>query len=337
MKKESDFEGVLPMHKPAGWTSHDVVAKMRRLTGIRRIGHAGTLDPDATGVLPLCLGRATRLIEYIQNHPKEYVAELIIGFSTDTLDTSGTVIERAERVELDRERIEEAVSRFSGLIEQVPPMYSAVRHQGKRLYELAREGREVERAPRRVFIHDIEAERIELGGEYPKVRLRVLCSKGTYIRVLCADIGRALGYPAVMSSLVRTAAGGITLDRCISPEEAELRIRDGTIAQFIIRPEDALGFMPKLVLPEAMARRAAQGQTLKLERLLVPDKPEEAAGTPSPDGGGRAVFADPEHDREKIRVRLFADSGKFCGVFTYFVSAGSLRPEKVLMGGDALP
>lgn len=321
---KQQWEGVLPIHKPAGWTSHDAVAKVRRLLGIRRIGHTGTLDPAATGVLPLCLGRATRLVEYIQEQPKEYVAELTIGYATDTLDATGTVTERVERVELDEARIHAAVARFAGQIEQVPPMYSAVRHQGKRLYELAREGREVERKPRRVYIHRIEAEQVDVGAEFPVVRLRVLCSKGTYIRTLCADIGRALGYPAVMSALVRTAAGAITLDRCLSPEEAEERVRDGTIGRFIMRPEDAVAFMPKLTLPASLALRALQGQTLRLDRTGLPDELAGLAADAAPA---------PDADPHRLAVRVFDESGMFLGIFTCNASARTLRPDKVFAAG----
>lgn len=309
------WEGVLPINKPAGWTSHDVVAKVRRLLRIRRVGHTGTLDPGATGVLPLCLGRATRLAEYIQDHPKEYVAELTIGYATDTLDAFGTVTERAGRIEVDEAGIRQTVARFAGEIEQLPPMYSAVRHEGRRLYELAREGFEVERKPRRVTIHRIETEQIELTGEYPVVRLRVLCSKGTYIRTLCADIGRALGYPAVMSALVRTEAGGISLNGCLTMEEIERRAKDGTIARFILPPGEAVSFLPKLVLPRLLAARALRGQTLQLDE------------TPT------ASPALPDAKSGKGLVRLFDESGVFCGIFSYRDADRSLRPVKVFAAG----
>lgn len=203
------LEGILPVWKPAGFTSHDVVAKARGILGIKRIGHTGTLDPQVTGVLPLCIGRATRMVEYIQDLPKEYEAFLRIGLSTDTEDMTGTVLEEVSQVTLDEMKVREVLHSFVGEIEQVPPMFSAVKIDGKRLYELAREGKEVERKSRKVTIHKLEILHMDLHQKHPEIQFRVSCSKGTYIRTLCVDIGKALGYPAVMKSLIRTSTGSI--------------------------------------------------------------------------------------------------------------------------------
>lgn len=257
------LEGILAVNKPAGWTSHDVVAKVRRLLKMKRIGHTGTLDPAVTGVLPLALGRATRYIEYLQEMPKEYEAEMTVGFATDTEDLSGEVIERAKEVNLSREQVERVIEGFIGEIQQVPPMYSAVRVAGRRLYELAREGVEVERPVRTVQIHRIQLEAVHLEEKYPRMKFRVLCSKGTYIRTLCKDIGRALGYPAVMSMLVRTLSCGIPLDRCWTIEEITELLEEGMLHSQIIPVDQVLTNLPELRIDEKTAKRLLQGQRVK--------------------------------------------------------------------------
>lgn len=191
----SELTGVLAVFKPAGYTSHDVVAKARRILGMKRIGHTGTLDPQVTGVLPLCLGRATRVVEYIQELPKEYVATLRLGMASDTEDLTGTITETVDEVKVTEEEVLAVLNSFKGVISQVPPMYSAVKVEGKRLYELAREGKTVERKSRDVEIYEIEMTDMVYSGNYPDITFRVLCSKGTYIRTLCVDIGRALECP----------------------------------------------------------------------------------------------------------------------------------------------
>lgn len=194
--------GILLIDKPEGWTSHDVVAKLRRLTGERRIGHSGTLDPMATGLLVVFLGRATRAVEFAETHSKEYLARLRLGVITDTLDTTGNVLETREH-SVTRAELEAVLPRFRGETEQTPPMYSAVKSGGRRLYEIARAGGEVERKPRKVYITALECTG-EDGGDF---LLDVRCSKGTYIRSLCADIGDALSCGGCMSGLRRISAG----------------------------------------------------------------------------------------------------------------------------------
>lgn len=206
--------GILIVDKPAGWTSHDVVAKLRGLLGERRIGHAGTLDPMATGVLPVFVGRATRAVEFMENADKEYIAALRPGLISDTQDITGNILSRSE-VKLSANDVEEALKDFRGETEQLPPMYSAVKIGGKKLYEYARRGVEVERRARRITISELEL----IGERDGDFILRVVCSKGTYIRSLCADIGEKLGCGAVMSSLVRTRAGAYKIDEAHSMEE----------------------------------------------------------------------------------------------------------------------
>lgn len=201
------YEGVLPVYKPAGFTSHDVVAKMRGILKMKRIGHTGTLDPQVTGVLPLCLGRATRVVEYLQELPKEYEATLRLGIATDTEDITGEITDQVDQVEVSSEDVKQVLEQFVGKISQVPPMYSAVKVDGKRLYELARQGKTVERKSREVTIHELELTGLTIKEGYPEISFRVLCSKGTYIRTLCVDIGKTLGYPSTMVELTNDVGG----------------------------------------------------------------------------------------------------------------------------------
>lgn len=209
--------GILIIDKPQDWTSMDVCARLRRCLGERRIGHAGTLDPMATGVLPVFVGRATRAVEFASEGQKEYLAGLRLGLVTDTQDTSGTVLEEMSAAVTPGE-LEAVLPRFRGPIQQVPPMYSAIKIQGKKLYELARKGREVERPPRPITIHSLTVEEV-LGPD--RFLLRVRCSKGTYVRTLCHDIGQALGCGGCMSSLRRTAAAGFTLDDAVTLDRVQ--------------------------------------------------------------------------------------------------------------------
>jgi tRNA pseudouridine55 synthase len=197
-------DGYLVVDKPAGWTSHDVVARCRRLVGTRRVGHAGTLDPDATGVLVVGVGRATRLLRYATLLTKSYVGEVVLGVGTSTLDAAGEVTARVDMSGIDIEAVREAALSLTGRIEQIPPMVSALKHEGRRLHELAREGIEVERAPRPVEISRFE---VFAAGEDCVVRVLVDCSSGTYVRVLAADLGERLGGTAHLRSLRRVAVG----------------------------------------------------------------------------------------------------------------------------------
>ena len=204
--------GILIIDKPQDWTSQDVCAKLRGVFHEKRIGHAGTLDPMATGVLPIFVGRATRAVEFASEGDKEYVAGLKLGVATNTQDTSGEVLHEAPGTQVSLEELESVLDRFRGDILQVPPMYSAIKINGKKLYELARKGREVERPPRAVTIRQLEL--LELAAP-DEALLRVVCSKGTYVRTLCHDIGQALGCGGCMSSLRRTRAAGFSLEDAV--------------------------------------------------------------------------------------------------------------------------
>lgn len=234
------MDGILAVWKPEGWTSHDVVAKVRRVLKMKRIGHTGTLDPMVTGVLPLCLGRATRVVEYVQERPKSYEAVLQLGIATDTEDITGTVIARQSPISVTEEDVRHTLSQFIGEIDQVPPMYSAVKVDGKRLYELAREGKTVERKSRKVTIHQIDLIDTQLDLDLPQISFSVVCSKGTYIRTLCVDIGKALGVPATMAHLTRTMSGGITKESCLTLEQIEQLQQSGELSGHIISADEAV-------------------------------------------------------------------------------------------------
>ena len=221
------MNGIVIIDKPAGWTSQDVTARLRRVFGTRRIGHGGTLDPMATGVLPVFVGRATRGVEFFEHAEKTYETELLLGVATDTEDTTGTVLFRRE-VSVTQEQLTEVLERFRGEIMQIPPMYSALKVNGQKLCDLARKGRQVERQPRPVAVHELTL----LSREGDTLRLRVRCSKGTYIRTLCADIGEALGCGGCMQALRRTQAGEYTiaeavpLQQLLEAAEPETYLRD---------------------------------------------------------------------------------------------------------------
>ena len=222
--------GILIIDKPAGWTSMDVCAKVRGILREKRVGHGGTLDPMATGVLPVFVGRATRAVEFAENGRKEYDAGLRLGLVTDTQDVTGTVLETRPGA-VGRAELEEALAAFRGEIQQIPPMYSAVKVQGKKLYELARKGQEVERKPRAVTIYELELLEAESETDY---RLRCLCSKGTYIRTLCHDIGQALGCGGALYRLRRTMAAGFTLADAVTLEDLQAQ------GEALLRPLDSL-------------------------------------------------------------------------------------------------
>jgi len=200
------IHGVLNVYKEKGYTSHDVVAKLRGIVKQKKIGHTGTLDPDAEGVLPVCFGKATKLCDLLTDKDKTYQAVLLLGQVTDTQDTSGQVLEKHRTEDLTNEKVENVIRSFEGEYDQIPPMYSALKVNGKKLYELAREGKEVERKARRITIHEIRILEINL----PEVKLEVTCSKGTYIRTLLEDIAAAMGQKGTMSALRRTTAGVYT-------------------------------------------------------------------------------------------------------------------------------
>jgi tRNA pseudouridine55 synthase len=254
------IHGILNVNKPEGWTSHDVVAKVRRLLG-GKVGHAGTLDPAATGVLPLLLGRATRIAEYLLEWDKEYVAVLRLGRTTDTQDATGTVLSERPIDRLTDEHIRRTITRFKGSLMQLPPMYSAVKIGGRPLYKAAREGKILDRKPRAVTVSDIEVLNIN-GGD---IVFRVVCSKGTYIRTLCSDIGEALEVGAHLLQLRRTRVGPLRLEDAYSLEEVHSIISGDGPVRGIISLDDALRNFPEMVVDEPTARRVGHGVPVPLD------------------------------------------------------------------------
>jgi tRNA pseudouridine55 synthase len=257
--------GILVVDKAAGVTSFDAVALARRRLGVRRIGHAGTLDPPATGVLPLLVGEATKLTPYLMDQDKTYVATVRFGVTTDTHDLAGRVLSETPVTGLTRAAVEAACRAFVGRITQTPPMYSAVHHEGRRLYELAREGVEVERAPREVLVRALEVEAV---GE-ASATLSIVCGKGTYVRVLAADLGAALGWGGAVERLVRTRLGPFSLADAVAWSDLEHAPPAALRAR--MRPLDAaLAHLPAARLDAAGARRFSHGQAADVGAPLAP-------------------------------------------------------------------
>lgn len=254
-------DGLVVVDKPAAWTSHDVVARMRKVYGQRRVGHAGTLDPDATGVLLVGLGRATRLLRYLQDAGKAYRARVVFGVATDTLDASGAVLERAAMT-LTREQVVQAAASFVGDIAQIPPMVSAIKVDGRKLYELARAGEVIERAARPVRIESLVVEEF-VDGAYPEATIRIDCSSGTYIRSLAADLGSALGGCAHLGELRRLRVGSFGLD-----EARELAAVEAEPERAVLTPAAALRDMVQVVVDGEQMRAIAHGATFAAPALL---------------------------------------------------------------------
>ncbi len=257
------MNGILLIDKPLGKTSHDMVYFIRRLTGIKKVGHTGTLDPDATGVLPVCIGKATKVCDMLTATSKRYQATFILGKTTDTQDASGKVLTECE-IDVTEEEIKNTVYEFIGEIEQIPPMFSAVKKDGKKLYELARKGITIEREPRTVTIHSIDVLDIDI--ENNSVTIDVFCSKGTYIRTLCEDIGLKLSCGAYMQSLRRTESGGFAIKDCKTCEELA-QIED--IATILIPTDSVFLDYEKVILDDFLARKLKNGIKIRRKGLII--------------------------------------------------------------------
>lgn len=275
------MDGLVVVDKPAGWTSHDVVARLRQDFGIRRVGHAGTLDPDATGVLLVGIGRVTRLLRFLSETGKAYQGEVAFGVATDTLDATGEVTERRP-MPVTRAEVKAAAGRFVGEIEQIPPMVSAVKVGGRRLHELARQGEEVERAPRRVRIDRIELEAFE-GGDFPRARLLVECGSGTYLRSLAADLGQALGGVAHLAWLRRLRVGPFTLE-----EAHTLEVVAADPARVLLPPVEAVRHLDRVDVDADVARGVSHGAIFPVATLGPPGVPG------MPPGAGPVAVVGPE-------------------------------------------
>ena len=297
------INGILNVYKEAGFTSHDVVAKLRGICRQKKIGHTGTLDPEAVGVLPVCLGSGTKLCDMLTDKSKEYEAVLLLGQVTDTQDVTGTVLEEHE-VTVDEEQAVEAIRSFVVADEQIPPMYSALKVNGKRLYELARAGKEVERKGRPVEIHNIEILSVSL----PEITFRVACSKGTYIRTLCHDIGQKLGCGGTMKSLKRTRVGIFTIDGALKLSQLEELAAQGRLEEKVIPVEAMFTELPALTVKDAFARLIENGNA------FYPGQAEESVRTP--DGG---------------QVRVYDRKGRFYGIYAFSEEKERYQPVKMFL------
>ena len=258
------INGIVNIYKEKGYTSHDVVAVLRKVVGQKKIGHTGTLDPDATGVLPVCLGRATKVCELLTDHDKTYEALLLLGKATDTQDISGEVLEEKDPAHLTEEEVRSCIESFIGEYDQVPPMYSALKVNGKKLYELAREGKTVERKSRRVQIHGIRILEMNL----PHVRMEVDCSKGTYIRTLCHDIGEKLQVGGCMEELERTKVGRFLKEDAVTLDEVSQKMEQGEGAELFTPLDQIFEELPAVTVTDAKAWMSYNGNDLP-ERFLL--------------------------------------------------------------------
>ena len=305
------YHGMLTIRKEPGWTSSDVVARLRGILHMKKIGHTGTLDPDAEGVLPVCLGKATKLCELIADRDKEYRAVMRLGIVTDTQDMSGTILQEIPEAQIrelvSEERLRQAAVRFTGEILQVPPMYSAVKIGGKRLYEIARKGETIERAARPVTIYELEIEEIA----FPLVTMRIRCSKGTYIRTLCHDLGEFLGTGAAMEHLLRTRVGSFTLEEAVTLEEAEtlMKTDPGKMEQ-LIRPIDwFFGEAPSCRVHEEAMKLLDNGNCMKRR------------------------MTDLAVQKDGTLVRMYGADGHFRALYRYDGARDTLNNYKLFFNG----
>lgn len=255
-RRKDTMNGIINVYKEKGFTSHDVVAKLRGILHQKKIGHTGTLDPDATGVLPVCLGNATKLCDLLTDKDKTYKAVLKLGMVTDTQDLTGKILEELE-VECSTEEMEQVLFSFLGDYKQIPPMYSALKVNGKKLYELAREGKTIERKPRQVKIHDIKI--LHTNWQEKEVEFEVTCSKGTYIRTLCHDVGEKLGCGGAMKSLVRTRVSRFSIEESLSLAQIEQFAKDGRLEEKIIAIDKFFENNPAVYMKEDADKRIYNG------------------------------------------------------------------------------
>lgn len=273
------MDGILPLWKERGMTSHDCVFKLRKILQTKKVGHGGTLDPDVDGVLPICIGKGTKVIEYLQDSGKIYEGEITLGFSTTTEDRSGEVVEtRAVEQPLSIEEIDQMMATFIGTIKQIPPMYSAVKVNGKRLYEYARAGETVERPERRAVIESFKRTTEPIYNEANKTqswRFQVTCGKGTYVRTLAVDLGEKLGYPAHMSDLTRLASGGFSVGQAATLAQVSELMERGQIDQALQPIEEAMKEFPRIDLTDADWQKVKNGQVLPMKAFGIKQMPGE--------------------------------------------------------------
>ena len=303
------MDGIVNIYKEAGYTSFDVVAKLRGILKERRMGHTGTLDPQATGVLPVCVGKATKLCELLLDKEKAYEAVMLLGVTTDTEDMTGTVLTET-KARITEDEVRAAAEKFTGVYGQVPPMYSALKVDGKRLYELAREGKEIERKPREVEIFENMPLSFETDAEgfVKTVTLRVRCSKGTYIRSLLRDMGGYLGCGACMQSLVRTQAGAFSIETAFTLAEVEHARDEGRLSEIILPLDTFLMKYPEVHVVPEFEKYLYNGNQLSLAML--------SEGIAPSDGDG---------------FRVYDTKGKLVGLYLYRKGRKQLQPEKMFL------
>ncbi len=303
------MDGIVNIYKEAGYTSFDVVAKLRGILRERRMGHTGTLDPQATGVLPVCVGKATKLCELLLDKEKAYEAVMLLGVTTDTEDMTGTILTEQE-VRITEEEVSAAAKKFTGVYGQVPPMYSALKVDGKRLYELAREGKEIERKPREVEIFENTPLSFETDadGFVKTVTLRVRCSKGTYIRSLLRDMGEYLGCGACMKSLVRTQAGAFSIENALKLDEVEKARDEGRLDEIILPIDTFLTKYPAVTVVPEFEKYLYNGNQLSMSMLLEKIQPSEGDG-----------------------FRVYDTNDKLIGLYLYRANRNQLQPEKMFL------
>ena len=305
------IHGIINIYKEPGYTSHDVVAKLRGILKQKKIGHTGTLDPEAEGVLPVCLGKGTKLCDMLTDKRKTYRAVMLLGIETDTQDTTGTILQKRDTSGLNEKQVREAILSFIGHYEQIPPMYSALKVNGKKLYELAREGIEIERKARTVHFYEISILEVKL----PLVRMEVTCSKGTYIRTLCHDIGEKLGCHGCMEQLIRTRVGQFDRNGAHTLDEIAAIVGEGRLSEILVPVDEMFAALRSFATADDHAKKLAEnGNPLK------PAQIREIGETAS--GGD---FAEDEE------FRLYLDDGTFVGIYQYRPSQNLTRPVKLFL------
>ncbi len=316
------INGMINIYKEAGFTSHDVVAKLRGILKQKKIGHTGTLDPQAVGVLPVCLGNATKLCDLLTDKDKEYEAVLRLGMVTDTQDMTGEMLKESE-VNASEEDVKQAILSFVGEYNQIPPMYSALKVNGQKLYDLARQGKEVEREARPVTIHNIDIKEINL----PFARFTVTCSKGTYIRTLCHDIGDKLGCGGAMEHLKRTRVGSFVAEDALTLSMVEKLRDEGSVSDRVLSVEEVFGVYPKVGAKAEAVRLLKNGNVLYRNQV---EKLTDAVGCQDKvceDGYSFTITANVEGSL----VRMYDDSGNFYGIYEYRKKQGIYKPYKMFM------
>lgn len=304
------YHGIINVYKEAGCTSHDVVAKLRGICKQKKIGHTGTLDPDAVGVLPVCLGNGTRLCDMLTDKSKEYVAVLRLGIVTDTQDLSGKVLKESE-VKVSPDEVRNTILSFQGDSMQIPPMYSALKVDGKKLYELARQGKEVERTARPITVYAIEI----LKENHPEYTIRVECSKGTYIRTICHDIGQALGCGGVMASLVRSRAGEFRIEEAHTLDELQKYADRDMLGELVIPVERMFEGLPGITVKESARKALQNGNQMKSSEFVEWDKGPNASLTLY-DGREFRVYS---HENVFFGIYRYEQKRKlFCPVKLFF-------------------